>query len=124
MPSEVLGSCGRAPNFTAALQHPKPAYGSLPTDTAAPHIAPCPDTSRCPPSGAKRTVFVYNGGKEDAAYDYASSPTKCVGAMGASPSTAARVSTPGVSSNTHQFNAFTAFREGKHTVPHGQIQCA
>lgn len=68
MPSEVLGSCGRAPNFTAALQHPKPAYGSLPADTAVPHIAPCPDTSRCPPSGAKRTVFVYNGGKEDAAF--------------------------------------------------------
>ena len=66
MVRENLGTCGPS-NLTRALQHPKraPERGpSLFGDSR--RLTPCPDTSRCPSS--IRTVFVYRGGAQDAAF--------------------------------------------------------
>ena len=64
---ENLGSCDaqfEAPQ-TRALQHPKPPPNQ---DDKLVQIAACPDTGACPSDGTTRTVFVYQGGKSDAAF--------------------------------------------------------
>ena len=64
---ENLGSCDaqfEAPQ-ARALQHPKPPPNQ---DDKLVQMAACPDTSACPSDGTTRTVFVYQGGKSDAAF--------------------------------------------------------
>ena len=64
---ENIGSCDaqfEAPQ-ARALQHPRPPPDQ---DDKLLQIAACPDTSACPGDGATRTVFVYQGGKSDAAF--------------------------------------------------------
>ena len=62
---EYIGECDATKPYAAAQQHPKPPAGE---DDKLLHIASCPDTSTCPTSGSTRTVFVYEGGKTDAAF--------------------------------------------------------
>ena len=62
---EYIGECDATKPYATAQQHPKPPAGE---DDKLLHIASCPDTSTCPTSGSTRTVFVYEGGKTDAAF--------------------------------------------------------
>ena len=51
-----------------AVQNPKVCVGHTALALIAPISAECPDTKTCPPAHTKRSEFVFEGAKEDAAF--------------------------------------------------------